>query len=95
MRFAFSTVSCPQWDFDTIVARAREYGYHGVEIRGFLNERAATAANLFEENLDALRRRFEAGRVEIACLASSIAVEQPGRRGRSGVGAPTSAARAS
>ena len=78
MKFAFSTVSCPTWDFDTIVARAREYGYHGVEIRGFLNERAATTADLFKEDPDALRRRFETARVEVACLASSIAVEQPG-----------------
>ena len=78
MKFAFSTVSCPKWDFDTIVARAREYGYHGVEIRGFLNERAATTADLFKEDPDALRRRFESNRVEVACLASSIAVEQAG-----------------
>ena len=76
MKFAFSTVSCPKWDFDTIVARAREYGYHGVEIRGFLNERAATTADLFHEDPDALRRRFDSNRVEVACLASSIAVEQ-------------------
>ena len=78
MKFAFSTVSCPKWDFDTIVARAREYGYHGVEIRGFLNERAATTADLFKEDPDTLRRRFESNRVEVACLASSIAVEQAG-----------------
>jgi sugar phosphate isomerase/epimerase len=76
MKFAFSTVSCPTWDFDTIAARAREYGYHGVEIRGFLNEPAATTANLFATDPDDLRRTFDAAGVKIACLASSIAMEQ-------------------
>jgi sugar phosphate isomerase/epimerase len=78
MKFAFSTVSCPKWDFDTIVARAREYGYHGVEIRGFLNESVPTTANVFAENLDRLRGTFDAAGVGVACLASSIAMEQAG-----------------
>ena len=78
MKFAFSTVSCPTWDFDTIVARAREYGYDGVEIRGFLNERIPTTANVFAEDLGRLRSAFEASGVGVACLASSIAMEQAG-----------------
>jgi sugar phosphate isomerase/epimerase len=74
MKFAFSTVSCPAWDFETIVARAKEYGYDGVEVRGFLNETAAlTAANVFLSDTAKVRRTFEAGGVRIACLASSIA----------------------
>ena len=77
MKFAFSTVSCPKWDFDTIVARAREYGYQGVEIRGFLNESVPTAADVFKTDLDQLRRSFSGAGVEVACLASSIAMEQP------------------
>lgn len=76
MKFAFSTVSCPTWDFDTIVGRAREYGYGGVEIRGFLNETVATTADLFARDPDELRGLFDANRVEIACLASSISMEQ-------------------
>jgi sugar phosphate isomerase/epimerase len=78
MKFAFSTVSCPTWDFDTIVARAREYGYHGVEIRGFLDEPVRTTANVFETDPESVRRTFDGAGVEIACLSSSIAMEQPG-----------------
>ena len=84
MKFAFSTVSCPTWDFDTVVARAREYGYHGVEVRGFLNEPVATATDVFGgggnggRDLEALRRTFDAAGVEVACLASSIAMAQRG-----------------
>ena len=76
MKFAFSTVSCPRWDFDTIVARAREYGYHGVEIRGFLNESVPTAADVLKTDLSQLRRSFDSTGVKVACLASSIAMDQ-------------------
>jgi sugar phosphate isomerase/epimerase len=76
MKFAFSTVSCPTWDFDTIVARAKEYGYDGVEIRGFLNEAILTAANVFLTDPAKVKRTFADAGIEIACLASSIAMKQ-------------------
>ena len=31
MRLAFSTLACPKWSFETIVSRAKEYGYDGVD----------------------------------------------------------------
>lgn len=78
MKIGFSTIGCPTWDFETIAARAREYGYHGVEIRGFVNESILTAANVFLSEPRKIRDLFHAAGVEIACLASSIA--KTGRR---------------
>jgi sugar phosphate isomerase/epimerase len=72
MKFAFSTVACPTWDFETVAARAREYGYDGVEIRGFLNESILSAANVFLTDPNKVARIFKDAGVEIACLASSI-----------------------
>jgi sugar phosphate isomerase/epimerase len=80
MRFAFSTVGCPKWDFDTIVARAKEYGYEGVEIRGFLNEAILTASNPFLTDPLKLRDLFDDNDLDICCLASSIAFAQDKRR---------------
>jgi len=80
MKFAFTTTSCPSWDFEKIIARAKEYGYDGVEIRGFLNEPLLTAANVFLSDTGKVRDLFMAGRVEIACLASSIAMTQNRKR---------------
>jgi sugar phosphate isomerase/epimerase len=88
MKFAFSTVSCPKWDFETIVSRAREYGYDGVEIRGFLNESLLTSANVFLADPGKVHDVFERGRVRIACLASSIAMEQGGAGWRFWRGSP-------
>jgi sugar phosphate isomerase/epimerase len=80
MRFAFSTVSCPKWDFDTIVARAKEYGYEGVEVRGFLNEAILTASNPFLTDPRKLRDLFDDNDLDICCLASSIAFSQNKKR---------------
>ena len=80
MRFAFSTVSCPKWDFDMIVARAKEYGYEGVEVRGFLNEAILTASNPFLTDPRKLRDLFDDNDLDICCLASSIAMTQNKKR---------------
>jgi sugar phosphate isomerase/epimerase len=80
MKFAFSTVSCPTWDFETIVSRAREYGYDGVEIRGFVNEAILTAANVFLSDPDKVHGLFREAGLDICCLASSIAMTQNKKR---------------
>lgn len=80
MKFAFSTVACPTWDFETIVARAKEYGYDGVEVRGFLNESILTAANVFLTDPAKLKRTFDDADVAIACLSSSIAMTRDDKR---------------
>src|SRR5688572_18808276 len=30
----FSTLACPSWSIETVIARASEYGYDGIEWRG-------------------------------------------------------------
>src|SRR4051812_36185123 len=80
IQLAFSTVACPKWDFDTIAARAKEYGYDGVEIRGFLNESVLTASNAFLTDPAKLRATFDSAGVEIACLASSVAMTFDARK---------------
>jgi len=73
MKFAFSTVAAPAWDFDTILARAKEYGYDGVEIRALADR---TAANPLLVDPARLRKQFADGAVELCCIATSIAMTQ-------------------
>jgi sugar phosphate isomerase/epimerase len=80
MKFAFSTVACPKWDFETIASRAKEYGYDGVEIRGFLDESILTASNVFLTDPKKLRAMFKYHGLEVACLSSSIAFHQHRKR---------------
>lgn len=37
-KLAFSTLGCPDWEFNRITAFAREQGYKGIEVRGILRE---------------------------------------------------------
>lgn len=80
MKFAYSTIACPAWDFETIAARAKEYGYDGIEVRGFLNESILTAANVFLTSAAKVRGVFESHGIAIACLGSSIAMTGNKRR---------------
>jgi sugar phosphate isomerase/epimerase len=79
MKFAFSTVACPTWDFEMVAARAQEYGYDGVEIRGFLNESILTSSNVFLTDPAKVQRIFAGAGVEIACLASSVSMKGKSR----------------
>ena len=38
MKLGFSTLGCPGWPYAAIVAKAREYGFDGFEIRGIMGE---------------------------------------------------------
>ena len=38
MKLAFSTLGCPDWSFETIVEKARSFGFRAVEIRGIQKE---------------------------------------------------------
>lgn len=38
MKIGFMTLGCPNWDLDTICKRGSEYGFEGVDFRGYLGE---------------------------------------------------------
>ena len=38
MKLGFTTLGCPAWPYATVVAKAREYGFDGFEIRGLMGE---------------------------------------------------------
>src|SRR5258705_1221453 len=73
MKFAYSTLCTPSWDFETIAARAKEYGYDGVEIRGFLNESILTASNISLTEPRKVSDLFKQTSIAVSCLSSSIA----------------------
>lgn len=69
---AFSTLGCPEWDIDRILAAARDYGYDAVELRGYLTEMdLPLAAPFAKENRAETRRKFEDAGVAVCCVSSS------------------------
>ncbi|MFG0329404.1 MAG: sugar phosphate isomerase/epimerase family protein [Phycisphaerales bacterium] len=71
---AFSTVACPDWDIDRVIAAAKEYGYEGVELRTFGAGSSRLASDPALSDAGKVRAKFEAGGVTIACLATSLAL---------------------
>ncbi len=75
MKIGFSTLACPSWDLTTVVAKAGEYGYDGVELRGIKGNLDLTRVPEVSANPGATRQLFASANVELVCLGSSISLD--------------------
>ena len=76
-QLAFSTLGCPAWDIDTILARALEYGSDAIELRGYLDQMDLPLAAPFTHGeRENTRRRFADAGVVFCCVSSSGVVAQ-------------------
>ena len=72
MKLSFSTLGCPDWSLEQVIARAAQWGYDGVEIRGIQGELDLTRAEAFSDRkINDTRRRLVDHGIEICCLGSS------------------------
>lgn len=62
---SFSTLGCPDWELEAIVAYAKEYGYDGIELRGIKRELDLTKCKEFAT---ASARKQTADRMKAAGL---------------------------
>ncbi|MGZ4114630.1 MAG: sugar phosphate isomerase/epimerase family protein [Actinomycetota bacterium] len=76
MRLAFSTLACPEWPLERVLAAAAEYGYDGVELRMLDADLVSPA--IPGERRRAVRRAFERARVPLCCLDTSFEIADPG-----------------
>lgn len=73
MKYAFSTLGCPDWTFTEIVTTAMDLGYSGVEIRGIEKEVFAPFAKPFlgaaiDKTIQSLKQKS----MEISMLTSGV-----------------------
>ncbi|HHW49571.1 MAG TPA: sugar phosphate isomerase/epimerase [Clostridiaceae bacterium] len=72
MKIAFSTLGCPDWSWDEILATAKDLGFDGVELRGIENEIYVPKAKPFNAaNIKATIERLNKLKLEIPCITSS------------------------
>ena len=77
---AFSTLGCPDWSFDEIVARGVEYGYDGVEIRLIERETDLLKRKEFRSpELAARKRQLADSGFRVCGLSSSVRFEETDR----------------
>jgi sugar phosphate isomerase/epimerase len=78
MKLAFSTLGCPAWNLDQIMAAARDAGYEGVEWRGYRDEMELPSASIFRGAArEETRQRFRDAGLEFTCLSSSVRLSDP------------------
>jgi sugar phosphate isomerase/epimerase len=74
---AFSTLGCPRWNWSTVLARAREWGYAAVELRGLEGEMDLTKRPEFTETrLATSLKDVEAAELKISDLGSSVRLHE-------------------
>ena len=72
MKISFMTLGCPKWDLDTICRRGREYGFDGVDFRGYLDAIDITTLPMFTSGVAATRRQLDEAGLEVSAVSSSI-----------------------
>ena len=71
MKLAFTTLGCPRWDVAAIVARAVEYGFDGVDFRGYLGEINIYKLAEFTTQAKETARKFADAGLKVTCTSSS------------------------
>ena len=71
MKISFTTLGCPTWDLETIIARAKEYGYDAVDFRGLGDEIAIYELPEFADRPERTAEMFAEAGLEISGFSSS------------------------
>ena len=72
MKIAFSTLGCPDWNWDLILATAKDMHFDGIEIRGIANEIYAPKIPVFLHNrIGESMEKLKKMDLEISCLTSA------------------------
>ncbi len=74
IRLAFSTVACPDWTLEQVVARAKEYGYEGVELRTLGPGGSGLASDPALSDPGKVAQILEQSGVAPVCLSTSTAL---------------------
>jgi sugar phosphate isomerase/epimerase len=81
MRLSVSTLSCPDWPLERIVAVAAENGLAGIEFRGIQKEIDVTRLTAFTVKLDKTLAMLRQAGLSMPCLNTSVTLMAPaGRR---------------
>jgi fatty-acyl-CoA synthase len=70
MKIGFTTLACPKWDLDQVIARAKEYGYDGVDFRGLMGEMAVYKLPEFSADISKTVARFAKAKLEVCGFSS-------------------------
>lgn len=71
MRLAFGNTGCPDWDLATMFARAKEYGFDGIELATLPGRQPLPLVPALAADPASVAQQAAQAGVEIVCLATS------------------------
>ena len=77
MKLSITTLGCPQWSLDEIIARCSAYGLDGIDFRGIRDVLDVTQLPDFTTEVGLTRRKMEDVGLCVSGISSSIRVCVP------------------
>lgn len=74
MKIAFTTLGCPQWDLQTVVTKAKEFGFDGIDFRGLPEALDVTTLPAFTTNVAETRDLITDSGLEVSGFSTSITI---------------------
>ena len=71
MKLSFTNLGCLDWDIRTLATRAAEYGFQGVDFRGYNNELDLTKYAEFDANAAETKKIFDDAGIAVSCISAS------------------------
>ena len=78
MKYGFSTLVCPGWQWDEIITAASDLGFDGVELRGIGKDIILPESKLFSETgIPAIQSSLARTGLQIPCLSTGACLSDP------------------
>lgn len=80
MKIGFSSLTAPQWDLQTLISKAGEMGYDGLELRGIKGQLELTTIPELAGKPEYVREQLAENKVELICLGSSVTFDTKNKK---------------
>ena len=80
MKYAFTTMGCPDWTVDEIISKAFDYGYSAVDIRGLYGNTNTLQLSEFTTRAQETAKKFNDANMPISCFSTTITLFNPYNR---------------
>ena len=77
MKLSFSTLACPGYTWPEIYSFAKDFGFHGIEVRGLGDDIFSVRSPFLPENITETKATLRRLKLEICCLSSGCALRFP------------------
>lgn len=72
MKLSFTTLGCPDWDLNTILTQAKQYGFQGVDFRGYQGTMNIYECPEFSDHIQETLEKFKKSGLQVSCFSSSV-----------------------